>query len=158
MTDERQINDALGRIFKEEGVRIVFWNDPNKEFLDYMDRLPFLTIGDTTVNIIKLDQVGALEVKLRLEKDDPKGRYLLYSPAEEPDYENDWLLDIRSAVVFERIDLPLFWTSLVSRITTCASIWQTVGSFSIIRTDSKSLNSWLEPRIRRMTWTLKWPL
>lgn len=105
MTDERQINDALGRIFKEVA-RIVFWNDPDKEFLDYMDRLPFLTIGDMTVNIIRLDQVGVLEIKLRIEKDDPKGRYLLYSPGEEPDYENDWLLDIRLYSRSFRADRP----------------------------------------------------
>ena len=24
-----------------------------------------------------------------------RGRYLVYSPAEEPEYEDDWLLDIR---------------------------------------------------------------
>lgn len=106
MTDERQINDALGRIFKEEGSRIVFWNDPDKEFLDYMDRLPFLTIGDTSVNIIRLDRDGALEVKLRLERDDPSSRYLLYSPAEEPEYENDWLLDIRLYSRSFRADRP----------------------------------------------------
>ncbi len=45
--------------------------------------------------MLRLDQIGALEVKIRIERDYPTGRYLLYSPAEEPDYENDWLLDIR---------------------------------------------------------------
>ena len=30
-----------------------------------------------------------------MENEDPTGKYLLYSPTEEPDYENDWLLDIR---------------------------------------------------------------
>ena len=30
--DTRQINDALDRIFHEEDARIVFWNDPEKEF------------------------------------------------------------------------------------------------------------------------------
>ena len=34
-------------------------------------------------------------MKVRIEQDDPTGRYLLYSPAEEPDYEDDWLLDMR---------------------------------------------------------------
>lgn len=95
MSDLNQINDALDRIFNEEGKRIVFWNDPEREFLDFMNRLPFLSLGKTTVNIIRLDQASALETKIRLERTDSTGRYLLYSPTEEPDYENDWLLDIR---------------------------------------------------------------
>ncbi len=30
-----------------------------------------------------------------MERDDSDGRYLVYSSTEEPDYEADWLLDIR---------------------------------------------------------------
>ena len=32
------------------------------------------------VTTLRLDQVGALEVKIRLERDDPTGKFLLYSP------------------------------------------------------------------------------
>ena len=60
-----------------------------------MNRLPFLTFGDTTVHIIRLDQVSALATKIRLERDEPDSRFLLYAPTEEPDYADDWLLDIR---------------------------------------------------------------
>jgi uncharacterized protein (TIGR02687 family) len=88
--DTRQIHDTLNRIYKEEGVRIVFWNDPDKEFQTI---LPALNLDG--VNIIQLNELGALEVKIRVEREDPTGRYLLYSPSEEPDYENDWLLDVR---------------------------------------------------------------
>src|SRR5207245_3607944 len=70
--------------------RIVFWNDPEREFLNV---LPFLLLDGVTT--LRLDQEPALGVKIRLERDDPAGKYLLYSPAEEPDYETDWLLDIR---------------------------------------------------------------
>ena len=78
----------------DEGARIVFWNDPEQEFLDFMNRLPFLTFDDMTVPL-RLDQVSALEAKIRLERDEPTGQFLLYAPTEEPDYEDDWLLDIR---------------------------------------------------------------
>ena len=88
--DTRQIHDTLDRIYKEEGARIVFWNDPEKEFQTI---LPALNLHG--VNIIQLNELGALEAKIRVEREDPTGRYLLYSPSEEPDYENDWLLDIR---------------------------------------------------------------
>src|ERR1019366_6164247 len=90
MTDIKQINDALDRAFNEEKQRIVFWNDPEREFRNV---LPYLLLENVTV--LRLDETAALEVKLRIERDDPTGRYLLYSPTEEPDYESDCLLDIR---------------------------------------------------------------
>src|SRR5262245_60749593 len=93
--DTKQLDDALTRLFVDDGERIVFWHDPAHEFLDFMDRLPFLTFGDTTVHIIRLDQVSALATKIRLERDEPDRQFLLYAPTEEPDYADDWLLDIR---------------------------------------------------------------
>jgi uncharacterized protein (TIGR02687 family) len=93
--DTKQLNDALAKLFVDAGERIVFWHDPAHEFVDFMNRLPFLTFDHTTVQIIRLDEVSALETKIRLERDDPEGRFLLYSPTEEPDYDDDWLLDIR---------------------------------------------------------------
>ncbi|MFH0960556.1 MAG: BREX-1 system phosphatase PglZ type A, partial [Pseudomonadota bacterium] len=95
MIDTKQINEALDRLFNEEGQRIIFWNDPEQEFLEFMDRLPFLALGKITVNILRLDKIGALKAKIQIEREGPAGRFLLYSPNEEPDYENDWLLDIR---------------------------------------------------------------
>ncbi|MFP3913097.1 MAG: BREX-1 system phosphatase PglZ type A [Desulfobacteraceae bacterium] len=89
--DNTRIEDALARLFDEEGYRIVFWNDPDREF--YIT-LTSLNLPDG-VRILRLDQTGALEAKIRMERDDPEGRYLVYSPAGEPDYEDDWLLDIR---------------------------------------------------------------
>ena len=88
--ETKQIHDALSRLFEDEEQRLVFWNDPGQEFADI---LPTLQLDN--VKVLRLDQMGALEAKIRLEQDDPTGRYLLYSPTEEPAYENDWLLDIR---------------------------------------------------------------
>ena len=88
--DTKQINDALDHIFREEEQRIVFWNDPEKEF---QSALPFLMLEGVT--ILRLDEIGALEAKIRIEQDDPTGKYLIYSPTEEPEYEKDWLLDVR---------------------------------------------------------------
>ena len=88
--ETKQINDVLDRIFHEEGARIVVWNDPDQEFLNV---LPFLPLDGVTT--VRLDQEPALGVKIRLEREDPTGKYLLYSPAEAPDSESDWLLDVR---------------------------------------------------------------
>lgn len=89
--DHTKIENALARLFDEEGHRIVFWNDPEKEFL-----MALLVLNlPEGVNVLRLDRVGAFEAKIRIERDDPEGRYLVYAPTEEPDYEADWLLDIR---------------------------------------------------------------
>ena len=88
--DTRQIHDTLNRMYKEEGARIIFWNDPDNEFQTVLSALNL-----DGVNILQLNELGTLEVKIRVEREDPTGRYLLYSPSEEPDYENDWLLDVR---------------------------------------------------------------
>jgi len=90
MSDLNQIHTALERLFNEEGQRIVFWNDPEREF---QNTLPFIMLDGVTT--LRLDEVGALEAKFRLERGEPTGNFLLYAPSEEPEYEDDWLLDIR---------------------------------------------------------------
>lgn len=88
--DTRQINEALNKIFNEEGHRLVFWNDPELEFQSVIP-----TLALSNVKVLQLSEVGSLAAKILLECEDPTGRYLIYSPTEEPDYEDDWLLDIR---------------------------------------------------------------
>ena len=90
VSDLNQITQALERLFNQEGQRIVFWNDPDREFQITLSMLELQ--GVTT---LRLDEVGALEAKIRLERDEPTAKFLVYAPAEEPEYEDDWLLDIR---------------------------------------------------------------
>ena len=90
VSDLNQIHTALERLFIEEGQRIVFWNDPDQEF---QNTLPFINLDGVTT--LRLDEVGSLEAKIRLEREEPNGKFLLYAPTEEPDYEDDWLLDVR---------------------------------------------------------------
>jgi uncharacterized protein (TIGR02687 family) len=85
-----QITDSLSNLFHTEGHRIVFWHDPDQEFVDLV---PELNLDG--VRLIHLDQESKLELKVRLELEDQEGRYLLYSPAPEPQPDQDWLLDIR---------------------------------------------------------------
>ena len=86
----KQITDSLGKIYQEENKRIVFWYDPEGEFAEI---LPSLDLAG--VFLLRLDEFAPLAVKIRLELENPLGRYLLYSPAPEPIQEDDWLLDIR---------------------------------------------------------------
>ncbi len=103
MSDINQIHTALNRLFHKEGQRIVFWNDPDQEF---NTMLSLLELDDVTK--LRLDEVGALEAKIRIEREDPTGKFLLYAPTEEPDYEDDWLLDIRLYNL-------LFWSRIPTR-------------------------------------------
>ena len=89
--DTKQVNDALDKLFREE--RIVFWNDPEKEFASYLTGQLFSPIEG--VKVIRLDKTGALEAKLLIERDEEDSKFLVYLPDEEPDYDKDWLLDIR---------------------------------------------------------------
>jgi uncharacterized protein (TIGR02687 family) len=90
VSDLKQIQSALHRLFHDEANRIVFWNDPDQEF---SMTAPLLKLDGVTT--LRLDEVGALEAKIRIEREEPDSKFLLYAPTEEPDYEDDWLLDIR---------------------------------------------------------------
>ena len=88
--DTSQVTKGLQKLYQEERARIVFWQDPDREF---EDSLSDLSIDD--IQLLRLDETPALEAKVRLEQEDKEGRYLLYSPFEQPAQEKDWLLDIR---------------------------------------------------------------
>ena len=88
--DLSRITSGLQRLFGEERHRIVFWHDPAREFEDALDSL---SLDRTT--LLRLDRVPALQAKIRIERDEPDQRFLLYAPFEEPYPEADWLLDIR---------------------------------------------------------------
>ena len=88
--DIKQISDTLNRIFTETNKRLIFWYDGEKEFDEF---LPSLALDDAVV--LRMDDFGALELKIKLEIDDPAGKYVLYAPRHEPPPEDDWLFDIR---------------------------------------------------------------
>src|SRR4030065_1689454 len=88
--DVPKITDALQRIFYEEGNRIVFWYDATQEF---EDAVPHIKLED--VKVLRLDRIGALELKINLELEDPAGKYLIYAPFHEPTEKDNWLLDIQ---------------------------------------------------------------
>ncbi len=85
-----QINHTLTRIFKEENKRIIFWYDGEKEF---EESLPSIQVDDAT--ILLLDEIGALDLKIKLEIQDINDKFILYAPYYEPAPETDWLCDIK---------------------------------------------------------------
>ena len=56
--DVAQITAALDQVFNEEQVRVVFWNDPDGEFVESLADIEL-----EGVEVLKLDEVGALEAK-----------------------------------------------------------------------------------------------
>ena len=88
-----QVNQALRRKFLDDDARIVFWNDPSSEFVDYLEG--GLPTELATITVVNANQRGGLAVKMLLEREDRSGKYLVYSTGELPEPEQDWLLDIR---------------------------------------------------------------
>ena len=102
-----QIDQALEQKFLIEDARIVFWHDPNSEFVDYVtDGLEGELAG---VQVLDVAQVGAFSVKLRLELEDREGKYLVYSQGERSPADEDWLLDIRLYSAQFHADVASLW-------------------------------------------------
>jgi uncharacterized protein (TIGR02687 family) len=88
--DTSQITNTLRRIYEDEQPRLVFWYDAGREFGDELEKLV-----PEGVTLLRLDQLGALEVKIKIELEDTTSRFLIYVPQEIPAPEEDWLLDVR---------------------------------------------------------------
>jgi uncharacterized protein (TIGR02687 family) len=83
-----QITETLQTFFDEN--RVIFWNDAEKEFAESL-----LEIVPADVEILRVDETGSLAAKIRLELEEPKQKFLVYTPTEELAPEKDWLYDVR---------------------------------------------------------------
>lgn len=102
-----QVDQALRVKFLEEDERLVFWDDRDGEFADYIsDGLP-PELAEITV--LALDDTGGLSTKLLLDQTDRAGKYLLYRAGEPPPPEEDWLLDIRAYSGVFHADVASVW-------------------------------------------------
>jgi uncharacterized protein (TIGR02687 family) len=71
--------------------RLVFWSDPDGEYADSLDSLSLP--GVTVVRVQRND----FQVKHRVLKAEPKGKFLLYRAGPAPATLDDWLLDLELA-------------------------------------------------------------
>lgn len=83
----QRIIDSLSSLYANHAV--VFWHDPDEEFISSIDNLAL-----PEVQLVRIDSMPALQVKLNIERA-PRQKWLLYSNKSEPEFANDWLLDIR---------------------------------------------------------------
>lgn len=102
-----QVDQALHQKFVTEGERLVFWHDRQGEFAGYVEAGLARDLSD--VQVLDVGVVGGLSAKLRLEREDPIGRYLVYSTGEVPPAEEDWLLDIRLYSAQFHADVASLW-------------------------------------------------
>lgn len=86
MSDQR-ILDSLTVLFANHGV--VFWHDVDGEFSSAIDGIHL-----EGVQVVRVDQVPALGVKINIERLAGQ-RWLVYSNQAEPAPTKDWLLDVR---------------------------------------------------------------
>lgn len=87
------IADRLRGLFGAGG-HVIFWEDPEREFVGGVDWIASALVPAGVVTL-RLDRVAALRAKLALETAAPGTPHLIYAPAEPPDPDCDWLLDVR---------------------------------------------------------------
>ena len=102
-----QVDQALHQKFVTEDARLVFWHDQDGEFAEYVQ-------GDlpetlSAVSVLRVKEKGGLSAKLHLEREDPTGKYLVYSDGERPKAEEDWLLDMRLYSAEFHADIHSIW-------------------------------------------------
>lgn len=83
-----RIAESLKMLFSQHS--LVFWNDTDGEFASQVDQLDL-----PGVQVIRVDQTPALQIKLTIERAACDTRWLVYAPSEAPEAAKDWLLDIR---------------------------------------------------------------
>src|SRR3989304_7275623 len=95
--DKEKIRNKLDELFIRH--RIVFWNDPEREFEEMLPSLgldgPDGQAGHDGINILRPEKIGQLKTKVVIELERPGDKFLVYSAAAIPRYEDDWLLDVR---------------------------------------------------------------
>ena len=94
------MNDTLlNNLAKQfESHRVVFWYDPSSEFSEQLDVMP------DDVTLIRASEYNDFAIKYRLLTEEPKKKFLVYYEKDEPEYEDNWLLDIQLANTVFRTD------------------------------------------------------
>ena len=94
------MNDTLlNNLTKQfESHRVVFWYDPSSEFSDQLNVMPH------DVTLIRASEYNDFAIKYRLLTEEPESKFLVYYEKDEPEYENNWLLDIQLANTVFRTD------------------------------------------------------
>ena len=95
--DINQLQTGLNKKFEQS--RIVFWHDPEQSFTaqlaEFADPPAGLTRDGQPVTVLNMAEYSQLQVRRRIELEEPAQPFLLYWPSPEPAPAKDWLLDMR---------------------------------------------------------------
>lgn len=86
---EQRVLDGLSRL-ASAGHAVIWWSDPESEFVELIDGLPFAQ-GE----VIDLRNHPPLAIKRKVAIEGNGGVFVLYERGPVPEPEDDWLLDIR---------------------------------------------------------------
>lgn len=103
---ENRIQQALSRLFERQ--RIVFWYDDKKEFREAFESLEMVGVEKAEI------QSNEFTLKHRILREAPKQNFLLYCEDKEPEYLNNWLLDVQLHSAVFRTDQSAIWLSEMS--------------------------------------------
>ena len=94
------MNDTLlSNLTKQfESHRVVFWYDPSSEFSNQLDLMP------DDVTLVRASEYNDFAIKYRILTEEPEKKFLVYYEKDEPEYEDNWLLDIQLANTVFRTD------------------------------------------------------
>jgi uncharacterized protein (TIGR02687 family) len=100
---ENRIQKALTRLFERQ--RIVFWYDDKQEFREVFTSLEMDGIEKAEIN------ANEFMLKHKILRESPKQSFLLYCEGKEPEYINNWLLDVQLSSAVFRTDQSAIWLS-----------------------------------------------
>lgn len=100
---ENRIQQALARHFERQ--RIVFWYDDKHEFRGTFESLEMEGIEKVEIN------ANEFMLKHKLLRESPKQSFLLYCEGKEPEYVNNWLLDVQLSSAVFKTDQSAIWLS-----------------------------------------------
>ena len=83
-------NTLLKNLIKQfESHRVVFWYDPSSEFSSNLDDMP------EGVTLLRASEYNDFALKYEILKKRPDKQLLVYFEKDEPQYEDNWLLDVQ---------------------------------------------------------------
>jgi len=145
MTD--RIAAALAKCFEKS--RIVFWYDEKEELRD-----AFETVSIPTVEKMEIlnNEFG---LKLRMLRQEPAQKFLVYREGPRPENIQNWLLDVELAHLVFRADQSELWRSEMELPTEMAELVENHQAFYKAEKRKEALQSLLHPEDDNNTVRLK---
>ncbi len=141
------LKTALTKLFERH--RIVFWYDTEKELRSDFERLELENIEKIE---IKNNEFG---LKYRVLKEQPQQKFLLYHEGKEPEYLDNWLLDVELAQGKFSSDQVSLWLNELELSPEFADVLAPHREFFLSNKRRESLKQLLQPHDTKTNIRLK---